>query len=253
MFSDIENLKIIGIHKGISKIPGKVVDRKYNSLILRMNGIIKYSSDDFEIEAKKGDIVFMPTGISYIGQSLSDEQCEYLSVSFHADLKDAKPSVHSFENFSDGDEFINSIADLWRFGAKAEHYKCYSLVYNLISYLEFLDKQSYVDKNKLSIITPAVTYLKKHIYDCNLKTDALNELCNISGVYFRKIFNANFGMSPQKYILTKRLSHAKTIIDTGDYNSISEVASQVGYNDPLYFSRAFKKKYGLSPTEYAKS
>ena len=59
-------------------------------------------------------------------------------------------------------------------------------------------------------------------------------------------------MSPQKYIQNMRLSQAKPIIDNGDFDTISELAFSTGYNDPLYFSRAFKKKYGVSPLNYAK-
>ena len=90
------------------------------------------------------------------------------------------------------------------------------------------------------------------IYDCDLKAEILPQLCGISGTYFRKIFQANYSVTPQKYILSKRLAHAKNIIDNGDYDTISEIAASVGYSDPLYFSRAFKKKYGISPSQYSK-
>ena len=101
------------------------------------------------------------------------------------------------------------------------------------------------------MITPAVDYIKKHIYDADLKTDNLHQLCGISGTYFRKIFLANFGTNPQSYILKRRLSHAKALLDSGDFTTISELAASVGYTDPLYFSRVFKKKYGESPSKYA--
>jgi len=253
MFKDIENLKIEDIQKGVSYNQSHIKDRKSSSFVLRTKGVKKYDFAGQIIDVNEGEIILLPKGSSYTTYSLSDETTEFLSIRFNADLKDAKPCKFPLDNFSDLDELVNVLPDLWRFGGKSEHYRCYSVFYNLLSYLEFLENQSYMDKNKLSIIEPAVSYLKKHIYDSNLKTDGLCDMCSISGVYFRKIFSANFGMSPQKYILSKRLSHAKTIIDTGDYGSISEVASLVGYNDPLYFSRAFKKKYGLSPTEYAKT
>ena len=42
------------------------------------------------------------------------------------------------------------------------------------------------------------------------------------------------------------------MIENGDYNSIREISEAVGYKDPLYFSKAFKKIHGLSPTDYEK-
>ena len=107
-----------------------------------------------------------------------------------------------------------------------------------------------MNKKKLSIISPAISYLRAHVYDCDLKTETLYNICGISGTYFRKLFEARYSVSPQKYILNKRQSHAKAIIDNGDYGSIAEVSLSVGYSDPLYFSRAFKKKYHITPTAY---
>ena len=59
-------------------------------------------------------------------------------------------------------------------------------------------------------------------------------------------------MSPKEYVVTQRISHARFIIESGDFDSIAEVAELVGYNDPLYFSKAFKKIYGFSPTSTSK-
>ena len=49
--------------------------------------------------------------------------------------------------------------------------------------------------------------------------------------------------------MSSRMYHAKQMIDSGDFNTIKEVAQTVGYNDPLYFSKVFKKIYGLSPSD----
>lgn len=57
-------------------------------------------------------------------------------------------------------------------------------------------------------------------------------------------------MSPKEYVVTQRISHARFIIESGDFDSIAEVAQLVGYNDPLYFSKAFKKLYGISPSSF---
>ena len=79
--------------------------------------------------------------------------------------------------------------------------------------------------------------------------DTLHTLCGISDTYFRKIFIARFGTSPQKYIVNKRISQAKSMLEAGDFDTISEISASVGYNDPLHFSRAFKKKYGVAPSK----
>ena len=252
MFKDIENLKIKNIHKGITKKRGTVTFRENNSFVLLVSGCVRYSFSDYSIDVHPGEFVFMPRGSSYSLESLTDTPCEYISIVFSADITDPTPSLYPFDGFQDAEEFTVNLPDLWKFGGNAEHYKCYSVFYNLLAYVENLENMAYIDKKKISTITPAVDYLKKHIFDCDLNIEKLSRLCGISGTYFRQIFQSGYGTSPQKYILGKRLSHAKAIIDSGDFDTISEIAASVGYNDALYFSRAFKKKYGVSPLQYAK-
>ena len=50
----------------------------------------------------------------------------------------------------------------------------------------------------------------------------------------------------------KSRQKAKTLIEDGAFDSISKVAMSVGYEDALYFSRAFKERYGISPSNMAK-
>ena len=253
MFINIENLKIDTIHSGTAKKRrSDIVSRKSHTFILRTTGIVRYTFEYAHFEAHPGEIMFLPKGSSYTFENLSDTACEYISINFSADLESPAPALYPFNNFKDADEFLNHLPDMWKFGGKQEHYRCYAIFYNLLSYIETLHKQKYSDINKAGLISPAVSYLKKHLYDPTLTVDTLSSICGISGTYFRKIFQANYSMSPNEYILEKRLSHAKTLIETGEFNSISEVSFSAGYTDPLYFSRAFKKKYGVSPSQYGK-
>ena len=55
-----------------------------------------------------------------------------------------------------------------------------------------------------------------------------------------------------QYILANRISNAETLLQDPSYN-ITEISQIVGYDNPLYFSRIFKKVKGLSPSEYRKN
>lgn len=252
MFKNIENLKIENIIKGSPKKKYSKVCRKDYAFFIRIKGSVNYTFSDNSFDVKAGDIIFLPKDSEYTFRVCSDTECEYVAIRFDADITDARPFVYSLDGFADMYEFENNISELWKFGGQSEHYKCYSLFYSLLNYIENLDKLSYIDKKKSGLISPAVLYLKNHIYDCDLKVETMVTLCGISATYFNKIFHASYGVSPQSYILSKRLSHAKAIIDSGDFDTITEIAFSVGYNDPLYFSRVFKKKYGVSPSKYAK-
>lgn len=64
-------------------------------------------------------------------------------------------------------------------------------------------------------------------------------------------FRRETGVSPGQYLQTLRLNSAKELLNSTKL-SISEIAAQVGYTDPLYFSRLFCQREGTSPTEYRK-
>jgi len=252
MFKNMKNMEIDNIYKGISKKQDSILCREINSFVFRASGSVRYTFSDYHLDVHPGEIIFLPKGCMYDFISLTDTPCGWISIRFNADFTEALPFVCSIDRFKESEELKNNITDLWRFGGPAEHYKCYSIFYNLLEYIENIETLKNMDKKQLDIIYPAVSHLKKHIYDCDLKIEKLIQLCGISGTYFHKIFQAKYGTSPRKYILSKRLSQAKAIIDNGDFDKVTEVAIAVGYNDPLYFSRAFKKQYGVSPSQYAK-
>lgn len=67
--------------------------------------------------------------------------------------------------------------------------------------------------------------------------------------YFSHIFKRAFGVSPQRYIINKRVAAAKHLLITTD-KSVSEIALSCGFNDALYFTRIFSKETGVSPTTF---
>jgi len=69
--------------------------------------------------------------------------------------------------------------------------------------------------------------------------------------YLCRIFRKEMGMTPHKYLTNLRLQAAADMLcSVFNDGSITEVAHTCGFRNPLYFSRLFKKKYGISPKEY---
>jgi AraC-like DNA-binding protein len=67
--------------------------------------------------------------------------------------------------------------------------------------------------------------------------------------YFSKLFTASVGMPPSRFILKTRMEKAKKLL-AFTHLSVGEIAAAVGFSDPLYFSRTFRRYAGLPPTEY---
>lgn len=252
MFDNIENLKIISTLHRTSKPYVKVEDRKTHSFFLRTQGNVLYEFHNKKILAKEGELIFIPKHSSYKAKVLT-ETSVYTSIHFEADFATKlKPACFSLEDFYEADYIKNCFSDMWNFGTQPEKYRCFSVFYNLLSYLSNIENTTHFEKNKFEIISPAVEYLREHIYDSDLKIEKLHRLCGVSNTYFRSIFISRFGVTPQNYIASKRISHAKAIIRSGDFNTISEVALAAGFNDALYFSRVFKKMCGVSPSQINK-
>lgn len=99
-------------------------------------------------------------------------------------------------------------------------------------------------------IRKAIEYIQ-NTYSNNIKvTDIASYVC-INRSYLYTLFQKNIGMSPQEYLANYRLTRAAELLDVTDL-PIGSVAMSCGYRDPLVFSKAFKGKKGMSPSQYRK-
>lgn len=252
MFDTIENLQIITIVSGKSR-DSKLQPRKTHAFILRTNGTGHFIIGQNTYTTNRGDLFFLPKGTTYIFKTEPDSGCAYTVINFYADLESPKPAFFSLENFAEAADCMHLLPKLWHLEKPCDKHKCLSLFYALLSYLSAAENVSYAEKKRISLLDPAISYLEDHLFDPALKTEKLHRFCGISDAYFRKLFHAGFGASPKAYVVGKRLAHAKALIDSAAFDSVGEIARTVGYTDPLYFSRAFKKRYGISPQNMNKT
>ena len=73
--------------------------------------------------------------------------------------------------------------------------------------------------------------------------------------YVRKLFQKETGLTPRTYLEWQRMELAASLLSSGISNkysnySVSQVAEACGFSEPLYFSRVFKKHFGVAPSEY---
>lgn len=93
-------------------------------------------------------------------------------------------------------------------------------------------------------------YFNEH-YNENINIEGFAASRSMSVSWFLRNFKQVTGMSPMHYILINRINNAVSLLETTDYN-VTEISAIVGYENPMYFSRLFKKQKGVSPTEYRK-
>ena len=69
--------------------------------------------------------------------------------------------------------------------------------------------------------------------------------------YIGERFKEEMGVSINTYLMETRLTYARNLLNSGNLD-IKELAYQSGFNSTTYFSTSFKKRYGVSPTDYLK-
>ena len=115
----------------------------------------------------------------------------------------------------------------------------------LYSILEKLDSEQ--ASNPLS---PILSYINTHLSDSTLSNDLLAEKMGISEVYLRKLFASHLGVTPKQYILDLRIKTARQLL-TGTTKTVTEISEACGFASVYHFSRIFKQRTALTPTEYA--
>lgn len=93
-----------------------------------------------------------------------------------------------------------------------------------------------------------VGFMEENYSNPGLRVNDLAEFMNMSRSVFNRKVNGIMGISPIEYIKNYRLNKAKSFIQSG--MSFSEVAFAVGFSDPGYFGKAFKKAFNQTLTEY---
>ena len=92
----------------------------------------------------------------------------------------------------------------------------------------------------------------KHISDYNFSVETFANESGMSRMQLHRKLNAVTGQSAGDFIRNFRLKRAAKLLE-GKYGNIAEVAYDVGFNNPSYFSDCFKKMFGSLPSEYAQN
>jgi len=124
---------------------------------------------------------------------------------------------------------------------KEQVYKILSVA---LAYRDSQPKGQYKD-----LIRQAKEYIEHHYTDPDLSLNAIAAQANLSASHFSFVFSQENGQTFKEYLTETRINKAKELLRMTALKS-ADIAYRVGYNDPHYFSSAFKKYTGFSPTEF---
>lgn len=120
-----------------------------------------------------------------------------------------------------------------------------SLMHQTLANCQYRASGSSPDKKT---IEQALAYINEY-YMNPLTLDELANLYAMPPQRFSYYFRKYTGWGPIDYVIHYRMERAKELLKNGTF-LVRDVAASVGYANPLYFSRVFKKKFGVSPSEY---
>ena len=224
-------------------------NRPSHGLALHMDGerYYKFSSGK-TLLACQVDLIYFPKGSDYVVEGVSNGGVYAINFDL-SEITDFSPFVMRVKNLGAFSESFKQAENAWRAKKQGFEMKCkaelYMVIFNIIKEYSY----GYISKTSEKLVEPAVKYIHSEYTGDTISIAKLAEMCGISETYFRKIFSNVKGCSPVDYINSLKLSRAKELLKSEMY-TVSEVAELSGFHDECYFSRFFKKKTGISPSEY---
>ncbi|MBQ8311499.1 MAG: helix-turn-helix transcriptional regulator [Clostridia bacterium] len=224
--------------------------RKLNGFLLIQNGTCHYKWLGGEAELHANDLIYLPSGVRRHVSIIGDGGCTYYRVSFRTfDAVDGEEllfSEHPFVLKEVGQRFFELCEKMVTTTLSGKNnLKTLSCLYELLSAVEQKIEKSY-DRRVLS----AINYVEQH-YNENFDVELLSDICFMSQPHLFRLFKKETGKTPIEYKIDLRIERAKSLLTDGECR-IGEVAAMLGFESIYYFSRAFRKRTNMSPSEYQK-
>jgi AraC-like DNA-binding protein len=223
-------------------------------------GEIRFSVNELNYEAKKGQLVFLPPQSLITGHAVSS-QIGIVSINFAAelsllngqlwsdilklpivypayDMREIEPVIRSMLKESTETSFAQSIL------LQSSLQRLLALIFN--QYYHVQDAQ--VIPNLDPRVQAVIEYISLQPEHAPVLTE-LCELVHVSESYLRKLFIDYTGMSPLAFIHQLKIEQAQKQLLSGT-ERVAEIAYRLGFKDANYFSRLFKKKTGYTPNDY---
>lgn len=249
MVFSIENLELLSVLQLVSPPYLFNPGRPSHAYVFRRSGAIDYDFGSWQTRQEPGEVLLIPKGTVFSATLVGNEESQYTVVNFQGDF-----SLTEAKKLTLGNEMRNVYDWLDQCAAmdpERDRYWMLSEFYRITAQLSQQQPQSTYNQERMDMIQPALEMIHRDLYDPELRVGLLHVVCSLSDTYFRNLFVARFGVVPKQYILDRRLIHAKQLLESGECRFVSDAARLSGFEDPLYFSRIYKARYGHPPSDDA--
>lgn len=209
-------------------------------------GAAKFLFDELELAYHAGEMVVIPPETPYTHPHAEASGGILLSIDSTALSLHAPMLFRDDENHS----LLHLFRDVVYLFHSAAAYRASLLpAYGQLISQHIISRCASSPRSQL--VAEIVQSIQQNYTNPNYELDELLRSAPYCYDYLCRLFRQELHTTPHKYLTELRLQAAANTLRMGN-SSITETARMCGYHDPLYFSRMFKKKYGVSPREYAR-
>lgn len=127
----------------------------------------------------------------------------------------------------------------------------YTIIQEFVIFCQGIMHQAVQQKEigQFDYVDAALDFVDMHYTDPKLNLERLSNFLGISPSYFSMLFSQTKGITFKQYVIQKRLTHAKQLLQETNL-TIHEISAKTGFNDPNYFSKLFKANQKINPQSY---
>ncbi len=219
----------------------------------------QFQIEDRIYDVSADDLIIIDPNVNHTEISLNSDPLEYIVVGAEGleletnSSSDRHFRIISCRNFRDNIRFY--LHQMLRESeTKGSGYEtiCQDLMEILVIVLlrqtNFSTVLTPAKKNSTRLCTMVRRYIDTH-YNENITLDLLTDMTHVSKYYLVHAFSEEYGVSPIRYVLTRRIEEARQLLKNDDY-TLSFISRMLGFSSQSYFSQIFKKIVGVSPRDY---
>ena len=224
--------------------------RPSHGIVLYLKGESTFVFDGkTNVNVKQGQVIYLPKDSDYTSNDSEDAVC--IAINFMV-LEEGNifPMILLSQRYCE--KYLtkfNKLLNLWEVGSTAYRSGCLSILYDIIFNMQKDIKSDYISLSQAQIVESAMLFINANIRDEFLTVHQVADEVGISAQYLRTLFKSLKNMSPKEYILLKRMEMAKDFLESGDIK-LNCIPYECGFTDYPYFSKSFKKYFGISPKSY---
>ena len=269
----IERISAVNFYDLSPKFNTEIHNHKEWEIIYVDSGEVSCETEFKTLNIKAGDVIFHRPNTSHKTVCNGKKSATMFNVLFYC----SSPSIELFKDssFHMPQSAIGTLRELMDESARtykiSEHpmvlrkdapiggEQMTKILLEKLLLILIREKESYGIKSfqssstsdtECGLVEEICEHMKNHIYG-NLSLDDLTERFHFGKSFLCEQFKKNTGKSPINYYLDLKLSEAKRLLREGDM-TITEIAENLGFESPEYFSRYFKKRVGHSPRDFKK-